>query len=68
MKSTCNGTELIVSGAGSSTTAFKGAQPTWFQDDKKLGFFYVRLEGKKATVEVLDDQGAVELTRTITKP
>jgi hypothetical protein len=68
MKSTCQGTELIVSGAGSTTTAFKGSQPTWFQDDKKLGFFYVRLAGKTATVEVLDDKGAVELTRTITKP
>lgn len=63
----CGGsTELIVSGAGASTTELKGTNPTHFQNDK-VGFHYVKIEGRKLTAEFIDTAGTVEFTRTISK-
>ncbi|MBK6694726.1 MAG: metallophosphoesterase [Myxococcales bacterium] len=63
----CNGTELIVSGGGATTTAINTKNPTQFQKEA-TGFLYVVIDGKKLTGEFLDDAGNVEYTRTVTKP
>ena len=67
LTATCKGTELIVSGAGASTTALKTTNTTYFQKDT-VGFLYVRISGKTFTAEFCDAQGNVEYTRTLTKP
>ena len=62
----CQGTSLIVSGAGSSTTALPGVNPVLFQSDE-LGFLYVRIEGNTLTGEFVDANGNTEFTQVITK-
>ncbi len=63
----CPGTELIVSGAGASTTAVDATPdyPTHFQSTA-LGFAYVVIEGSQMTVDFIDKDGAVLFTRGIT--
>jgi hypothetical protein len=63
---TCDGTELIVSGAGASSTELEGNNPTHFQS-LELGFLYVRIEGNTLTGEFIDTAGTVLFTRTLTK-
>jgi hypothetical protein len=63
----CGGTtELIVSGAGAEVTDLKGSNPTHFQSPK-IGFHYIKIEGRKLTAEFVDAKGNVEYTRTIQK-
>ena len=62
----CEGTSLVVSGAGSSTTALPGNNPVLFQSDE-LGFLYVRIEGNTLTGEFIDDKGNIEFTHVIKK-
>lgn len=66
MTGTCKGTELIVSGAGASTTDLPGRQPSRFGSDK-LGFLYVTVTDRSLTGEFINAAGTVEFTRTITK-
>lgn len=66
IKDKCKGTELIISGGGASTTELKGDHPFWFQEST-IGFVYVVVEGNKLTAEFVDETGATEYTRTITK-
>jgi hypothetical protein len=66
LKATCKGTELIVSGAGASTTELPGKNQVHFQANT-LGFLYVRIEGRRLTAEFIDTSGKVEFTRTLTK-
>ncbi|MFZ5469283.1 MAG: metallophosphoesterase [Myxococcota bacterium] len=63
----CQGTELIVSGAGAKASTLEGSNPTHFQK-ATVGFLYVRVEGKTLTAQFVDENGAVELTRSVTKP
>jgi tartrate-resistant acid phosphatase type 5 len=66
LKSTCKGTELIVSGAGAKETEFKGSNATYFQS-LTLGFLYVTIAGNKFTGEWVDLTGKSDFTRTLTK-
>lgn len=63
---TCNGTELIVSGAGASTTTLGGTNPTHFEDDV-LGFVYVVIRDRQLTAEFVDTNADTLFTRTISK-
>ncbi|HJU42263.1 MAG TPA: metallophosphoesterase [Vicinamibacterales bacterium] len=63
---TCDGTELIVSGSGSSPTTLPGANPVHFQS-LSLGFVYVTIQDSTFTAEFIDQNGAVLFTRSITK-
>ena len=63
---TCNGTELAVSGAGSSVTQIIGTNPTRYQAET-LGFLYVVVDQRKLTAEFIGLDGKVEFTRTLTK-
>lgn len=62
----CQGTALVISGAGSSTTALPGDNPTLFQSSK-LGFLYIRIDGNTLTGEFVDTNGNTEFTHTISK-
>jgi hypothetical protein len=67
MQETCAGTELIVSGAGSSVNELIGSQPTHYQSPQ-LGFVYVVIDGNTLTAEFIGTSGAVLFTRRIDKP
>jgi hypothetical protein len=66
MTDKCKGTELIVSGAGSSPTELKGSNPTYHQS-ATIGFYYFRIEGRKLTAESIAADGTLDYSRTITK-
>jgi tartrate-resistant acid phosphatase type 5 len=63
---TCNGTELIVSGAGASTTDLNNNNATHWQSDQ-IGFLYVSIQGNTLTGEFYGVDGTMEYSRTITK-
>lgn len=63
---TCNGTELIVSGAAASATSNDQKNPTHFQTTD-LGFFYIELSGRTLTATFFDETGAQRFTRSYTK-
>jgi tartrate-resistant acid phosphatase type 5 len=63
---TCAGTELIVSGTGSSPTTLPGTNPAYYQSIK-LGFLYVVIDGATFTGSFIDVTGNVEFSRTLTK-
>ncbi|MFO0671410.1 MAG: metallophosphoesterase [Polyangiaceae bacterium] len=67
MKDTCQGTELIVSGGGASTTELPGKNDTHFAK-AEIGFLYVTIDGKTLTAEFINGQGNVDFSRTLTKP
>jgi hypothetical protein len=67
LEPTCAGTELIVSGGGSSTTALEGSNPTRFQAES-TGFLYVAIDGDTFTGEFIDASGTTLFSRSITKP
>ena len=65
-ETTCGGTELIVSGAGSKTTGLDGENPTWFEADRE-GFVYLDLTTTEYTATFYDIGGNAIFTRTVTK-
>ena len=67
LQSTCAGTELIVSGAGSKLSALPRTNPVHFQSSQ-LGFVYVVIDGNTLTAEFIDTAGTVLFTRSIVKP
>jgi hypothetical protein len=67
LESTCDGTELVVSGGGSSTTELEGSNPTRFEASA-IGFLYVVIDGDTLTGEFIDPSGTSLFSRTITKP
>lgn len=66
LKDGCDGTALIISGAGSGTTELVGNHESLFQSDQ-LGFLYVTLRGNKFIGEFVDENGDTEFTHTISK-
>jgi hypothetical protein len=60
-RSTCAGTEFIVSGAGAKTTAIEGGDPAWYESSQP-GFLWVELRGRTFT-GVFYDANANELYR-----
>jgi predicted phosphodiesterase len=73
--SKCSGTELIIAGAGASTTEIKTKQnifnelnPAHYADATVAGFFFARIEGKKFHGEFLDETGKVSFARDFAKP
>jgi tartrate-resistant acid phosphatase type 5 len=66
LSDTCGGTELILSGAGATTTELGGDNGYYFEA-LQIGFLYVRIEGNSFTGEFYDEAGTMLFTRTITK-
>jgi len=66
LQPTCNGTELLISGTGSSGTELPGTNPVHFQS-LSLGFVYIVIQDSTLTAEFIDQNGTVLFTRTISK-
>ncbi len=63
------GTEMIISGAGASTTSLKDrGNAAFYEDATKVGFLYVVVDGDTFTGEFRDGDGALDFTRTFTHP
>jgi hypothetical protein len=67
LEESCQGTELLVSGGGSTNTDLPGQNPSFYQS-AKTGFLYVQITGKSLIGEFYDAQGKLEYSRTLTKP
>jgi tartrate-resistant acid phosphatase type 5 len=67
LEESCDGTELLISGGGSSHTDLPGKNSTHYQA-AKTGYLYVIVGDKTFTGEFYDSTGQLEFTRTITKP
>jgi len=63
---TCNGTSLVVSGAGATGTKLEGKNSVLYQSNE-LGFLYVVIDGKKLTAEWVHMSGTINYARTIQK-
>ncbi len=62
------GTQMIISGAGSSTTSLKDrGNKTFYEDAAKPGFMYVDIDGNSFTGTFYDKDGVVDFTKTFTK-
>ncbi len=66
LQSTCQGTELIVSGAGAKVTTLSGSNPYWWQE-ATIGLVWVEIRGRSMTIEFVNDAGVTQYTRTVTK-
>lgn len=67
---TCQGTNLIVSGAGCKTTEFAyfdGGNEVYWEDDTKPGFLLVEIEGLTMHTEFYDQDGVLEFSRDVVK-
>lgn len=62
----CMGTDMVVSGAGSSATKLPGKNPTHFKANS-LGFLYVVIAGKTLHAEFVNEAGKVEFARSMSK-
>lgn len=63
---TCNGTELVVSGAGSAAVPVTERNAAYFSKGT-LGFVYFLAEPETLTGTFVDEEGAAEFTRTLSK-
>lgn len=62
----CDGTALVISGAGATTTELPGDNAYLYQAST-LGFLYVVIEGKTLKAQFLDSQGKVDFSQQIIK-
>lgn len=58
----CEGTELVVSGAGAKTTGIFGDHDTWFEESS-LGFYWVEVTPTQLTGAFYDSNGVLEIER-----
>ncbi len=63
-ENTCNGTELIVSGAGATTTGLDDTNPVRFQEDT-LGFLWVELDATHFTGVFYNEDALAEFEHTL---
>ena len=62
------GTQMIVTGAGSSTTEIRDrGNKVFFEDATKVGFMYVDIDDNRFTGEFHDGDGMLDFARTFTK-
>lgn len=66
LNTTCKGTALAVSGAGSETTTLSNTNPTAFQT-LSLGFIYITIDGRTLSAEFIDENGLSQHTERLTK-
>jgi hypothetical protein len=63
------GTEMIVSGAGASTTEIQDrGNEVYYEDASKVGFMYVVVDGDTFTGEFHDGNGALDYSRSFQHP
>lgn len=62
------GTQMIISGAGSSVTTIQDrGNKTFYEDATKTGFMYVDIDGNTFTGSFYDRDGNMDFTKTFTK-
>lgn len=62
------GTELVVSGAGATTTRVTDDRNRYYwQDDENLGFLYLEIRGDALMGQFIDTDGTVRFTRNLTR-
>jgi tartrate-resistant acid phosphatase type 5 len=62
------GTQMIVTGAGASTTEIKDrGNKAFYEDATEAGFMYVDIDGNTFTGTFYDKDGNVDFTKTFTK-
>lgn len=66
LDSTCEGTVLVVSGAGATVTSLPGKNASLFQANT-IGFLYMVIEGKKLTGQFVNENSVVEFERILEK-
>jgi len=59
LEETCDGTQLIVSGAGSKLRPFDEAQPAHWGDDVDEGFLWVEIDDQTLTLQFWDRYGVM---------
>ncbi len=66
---TCDGTQLIVAGAGAKRTDIEGNNPVWWQDpdDDTEGFVWFEADGNTLTVQFWNKNGLLDYEGQITK-
>ena len=64
---TCDGTRLIVSGAGAKTSDIEGTNPVEYEDADTPGFFFFEIDGNTITVQAWDETGAMNYETLFTK-
>lgn len=64
LESTCNGTELVVSGAGAGGSSLEQTNPARFQAPT-VGFLWAEADGASLRAEFIGPEGQVEFTRTL---
>lgn len=63
------GTQLIISGAGASTTEIQNrGNAAFYEDASKVGFMYAVIDGDTFTGEFRDGDGALDFARTFQHP
>ena len=63
------GTQMIVTGAGASTTEIRDrGNKAFYEDATEAGFLYVDIDGDTFTGTFYDKDGNVDFTKTFTKP
>ncbi|HEX5058171.1 MAG TPA: metallophosphoesterase [Kofleriaceae bacterium] len=63
------GTEMIISGAGSSVSSLQDrGNQSFYEDATKVGFMYVVIDGDKFTGQFYDADGALDYERTFMHP
>ena len=59
LEPTCDGTQLMISGAGSKLRPFEGAQPVHWSDDQTTGFAWLEIDDETITVQFWDRDGSM---------
>jgi tartrate-resistant acid phosphatase type 5 len=67
LEDTCQGTALVVSGAGAEGTAIVQNRNAYHYQTSDLGFLYVTLEEHTLRTEFVDAQGNTQFERSLTK-
>ncbi len=67
LSDTCEGTQFIVSGAGSKTSELLGSQPVQFEDVASEGFQWFEVRGNTLTVQFWNADGVLEHEGTVVK-
>jgi tartrate-resistant acid phosphatase type 5 len=67
MVDTCDGTELIIAGAGAKTSDLGGNNPSYFEDVSQEGFVWFEIDGNTMTVQFWNQLGVMDYEGVITK-
>jgi hypothetical protein len=68
LEETCDGTQFIISGAGSKLRDFRDEQPAHWGDDQDEGFVWIEIDDEQLTLQFWDRYGEVNYEGGWTRP